>query len=68
MVSSFSFVIVKHYIRQPFDSQSETLDDTKLSNFGFSGHDPTPFVGKILSSTLLWCCMCTQFVILENQF
>ena len=28
-----------------------------------------PFIGKLLSSTLLWCCLFfnfTQFVVLEN--
>ena len=45
-------------------SQGETLGDTKFSNFWFHGQKPKawPFIGKLLSSTLLWCCLLTLWL------
>ena len=48
----------------PFDSQSETLGDTKFSNFWLHVQNPKvwPFIGKLLSSTSLWCCLLTLWL------
>ena len=48
-----------------------TLGYTHFSNFTFYGQNPKmwPSIGKLLGSTLLWCCLLfnfTQFIILEN--
>ena len=57
---------------QPFHSHRESLDDTKFSNIWLCGQNPKegPFIGKLLSSTLLWSCLFfnfTWFAILENS-
>ena len=58
-----------YFLHYFFDSQTETLGDTKFSNFWFYGQNPkvSPSTNrKTLSSTLLWyCCLFfnfTQFV------
>ena len=43
-----------------------TLEDTKVSNFCEQKPEESPFIGKLSSSTLLWCCLFfnfTQFVV-----
>ena len=45
------------------------MDDTEFSNFSVYRPKMWPFIGKLLSSILLWCCLFvnfTQFVILVN--
>ena len=47
------------------------MGDTKFSNFYFFAHNhkASPFIGKLLNSTLLWCLFSPfflQFVILDS--
>ena len=62
-----SSCLVKTCFLNPFDSQSETLGDTKFLTF--DSIDRISFIGKLLSSALPWRCLFFnfgQFPILER--
>ena len=44
------------------------MDDANFSDFLFHEQNPKvwPFIGKLLRSSLLWCCLVFDFVILEK--